>query len=178
MLLPNVSDMDNLHEAPLLDLLRRRYMEDLIYTFTGDILISINPYKNIPLLYNFPDIGSLSKQENPTPHVYVTADGAYRALQSTGKCQSILVSGESGAGKTEAAKYIMRYLANISQSSKSSHVNGGGSVEQCVLQSNPLLEAFGNAKTIRNDNSRYADTERSYVTAVPRSTAQKDATSH
>ncbi|RHX99720.1 hypothetical protein DYB25_014263 [Aphanomyces astaci] len=108
MLLPNVSDMDNLHEAPLLDLLRRRYMEDLIYTFTGDILISINPYKNIPLLYNFPDIGSLSKQENPTPHVYVTADGAYRALQSTGKCQSILVSGESGAGKTEAAKYIMR----------------------------------------------------------------------
>ncbi|ETV76244.1 hypothetical protein H257_09737 [Aphanomyces astaci] len=153
MLLPNVSDMDNLHEAPLLDLLRRRYMEDLIYTFTGDILISINPYKNIPLLYNFPDIGSLSKQENPTPHVYVTADGAYRALQSTGKCQSILVSGESGAGKTEAAKYIMRYLANISQSSKSSHVNGGGSVEQCVLQSNPLLEAFGNAKTIRNDNS-------------------------
>ncbi|RHY28707.1 hypothetical protein DYB32_006939 [Aphanomyces invadans] len=109
LLLPNVSDMDNLHEAPLLDLLRRRYMEDLIYTFTGDILISINPYKNIPLLYNFPDIGSLSKQENPTPHVYVTADGAYRALQNTGKCQSILVSGESGAGKTEAAKYIMRF---------------------------------------------------------------------
>ncbi|ETV95393.1 hypothetical protein, variant 1 [Aphanomyces invadans] len=154
LLLPNVSDMDNLHEAPLLDLLRRRYMEDLIYTFTGDILISINPYKNIPLLYNFPDIGSLSKQENPTPHVYVTADGAYRALQNTGKCQSILVSGESGAGKTEAAKYIMRYLANISQSSKSPNATGGGgSVEQCVLQSNPLLEAFGNAKTIRNDNS-------------------------
>ncbi|CAK4154436.1 unnamed protein product [Aphanomyces euteiches] len=153
LLLPNVSDMDNLHEAPLLDLLRRRYMEDLIYTFTGDILISINPYKNIPLLYNFPDIDSLSKQENPAPHVYVTADGAYRALQKTGKCQSILVSGESGAGKTEAAKYIMRYLANISQSSKGSNGKGGGSVEQCVLQSNPLLEAFGNAKTIRNDNS-------------------------
>ncbi|RHZ24275.1 hypothetical protein DYB37_011070, partial [Aphanomyces astaci] len=110
MLLPNVSDMDNLHEAPLLDLLRRRYMEDLIYTFTGDILISINPYKNIPLLYNFPDIGSLSKQENPTPHVYVTADGAYRALQSTGKCQSILVSGESGAGKTEAANRFGKFI--------------------------------------------------------------------
>ncbi|KDO34100.1 hypothetical protein SPRG_01374 [Saprolegnia parasitica CBS 223.65] len=66
-LLPNVSDMDNLHEAPLLDLLRRRYEQDLIYTFTGDILISINPYKNIPLLYNFPEIDSLSKQENPAP---------------------------------------------------------------------------------------------------------------
>ncbi|KAF0720160.1 Aste57867_515 [Aphanomyces stellatus] len=153
LLLPNVSDMDNLHEAPLLDLLRRRYEQDHIYTFTGDILISINPYKNIPLLYNFPEIDSLSKQENPAPHVFVTADGAYRALQSTNKCQSILVSGESGAGKTEAAKYIMRYLANISQSSKSTNGSGAGSVEQCVLQSNPLLEAFGNAKTIRNDNS-------------------------
>ncbi|EQC38890.1 hypothetical protein SDRG_03848 [Saprolegnia diclina VS20] len=154
-LLPNVSDMDNLHEAPLLDLLRRRYEQDLIYTFTGDILISINPYKNIPLLYNFPEIDSLSKQENPAPHVFVTADGAYRALQKDGKCQSILVSGESGAGKTEASKYIMRYLANISQSGKgAAAANGGGSsVEQCVLQSNPLLEAFGNAKTIRNDNS-------------------------
>ncbi|OQR90458.1 myosin-like protein [Achlya hypogyna] len=151
-LLPNVSDMDNLHEAPLLDLLRRRYEQDLIYTFTGDILISINPYKNIPLLYNFPEIDSLSKQENPAPHVFVTADGAYRALQKDGKCQSILVSGESGAGKTEASKYIMRYLANISQSGKGA-AGGGSSVEQCVLQSNPLLEAFGNAKTIRNDNS-------------------------
>ncbi|KAF4324271.1 hypothetical protein BBO99_00000915 [Phytophthora kernoviae] len=156
--LNNVAEMDNLHEAPLLDLLRRRYLEDKIYTYTGDILISINPYKNIPMLYNFPELDSIGKLDNPVPHVYSTAHGAYHAMQKDGKCQSILVSGESGAGKTEASKYIMRYLANISEIGKKApktpkNENGGSSVEQCVLQSNPLLEAFGNAKTIRNDNS-------------------------
>ncbi|KAL4136997.1 hypothetical protein PRIC2_000524 [Phytophthora ramorum] len=156
--LDNVAEMDNLHEAPLLDLLRRRYLEDKIYTYTGDILISINPYKNIPMLYNFPELDSIGKLDNPVPHVYSTAHGAYHALMKDGKCQSILVSGESGAGKTEASKYIMRYLANISEIGKKTPKapktdNGGSSVEQCVLQSNPLLEAFGNAKTIRNDNS-------------------------
>lgn len=156
--LNNVAEMDNLHEAPLLDLLRRRYLEDKIYTYTGDILISINPYKNIPMLYNFPELDSIGKLDNPVPHVYSTAHGAYHAMMKDGKCQSILVSGESGAGKTEASKYIMRYLANISEIGKKAPKapkaeNGGSSVEQCVLQSNPLLEAFGNAKTIRNDNS-------------------------
>ncbi|DBA02384.1 TPA: hypothetical protein N0F65_007203 [Lagenidium giganteum] len=155
--LQNISEMDNLHQAPLLDLLRRRYLQDRIYTYTGDILISINPYKNIPLLYNFPEIGSIGKLENPTPHVYSTAHGAYHALRKDGTCQSILVSGESGAGKTEASKYIMRYLANISEigkrAPKAEKTQGSSTVEQCVLQSNPLLEAFGNAKTIRNDNS-------------------------
>ncbi|KAE9048529.1 Myosin-8 [Phytophthora rubi] len=156
--LTNVAEMDNLHEAPLLDLLRRRYLEDKIYTYTGDILISINPYKSIPMLYNFPELDSIGKLDNPVPHVYSTAHGAYHALMKDGKCQSILVSGESGAGKTEASKYIMRYLANISEIGKKTPKapkddNGGSSVEQCVLQSNPLLEAFGNAKTIRNDNS-------------------------
>ncbi|GMF09243.1 unnamed protein product [Phytophthora lilii] len=156
--LDNVAEMDNLHEAPLLDLLRRRYLEDKIYTYTGDILISINPYKNIPMLYNFPELDSIGKLDNPVPHVYSTAHGAYHAMMKDGKCQSILVSGESGAGKTEASKYIMRYLANISEIGKKTPKapkadNDGSSVEQCVLQSNPLLEAFGNAKTIRNDNS-------------------------
>ncbi|KAG6590699.1 myosin-like protein [Phytophthora cinnamomi] len=156
--LTNVAEMDNLHEAPLLDLLRRRYLEDKIYTYTGDILISINPYKNIPMLYNFPELDSIGKLDNPVPHVYSTAHGAYHAMMKDGKCQSILVSGESGAGKTEASKYIMRYLANISEIGKKTPKapkddNDGSSVEQCVLQSNPLLEAFGNAKTIRNDNS-------------------------
>ncbi|KAI9922395.1 hypothetical protein PsorP6_002691 [Peronosclerospora sorghi] len=155
--LTNVAEMDNLHEAPLLDLLRRRYLEDKIYTYTGDILVSINPYKNIPMLYNFPELDSIGKLDNPVPHVYSTAHGAYHAMMKDGKCQSILVSGESGAGKTEASKYIMRYLANISEigkkAPKTSVTEEGSSVEQCVLQSNPLLEAFGNAKTIRNDNS-------------------------
>ncbi|CAH0477798.1 unnamed protein product [Peronospora belbahrii] len=157
--LSNVAEMDNLHEAPLLDLLRRRYLDDKIYTYTGDVLISINPYKNIPMLYNFPDFHSIGKLENyPVPHVYSTAHEAYHTMMKDKKCQSILVSGESGAGKTEASKYIMRYLANISEigkkTPKASKVDvSSSSVEQCVLQSNPLLEAFGNAKTIRNDNS-------------------------
>uniref|UniRef100_M4BXS7 Myosin-like protein n=1 Tax=Hyaloperonospora arabidopsidis (strain Emoy2) TaxID=559515 RepID=M4BXS7_HYAAE len=158
--LRNVAGMDNLHEAPLLDLLHRRYLQDQIYTYTGDILISINPYKNIPMLYNFPELDSVIGRlsENPIPHVYSTAHGAYHAMKQHGKCQSILVSGESGAGKTEASKYIMRYLANISEIGKKTPKGpkveaDASSVEQCVLQSNPLLEAFGNAKTIRNDNS-------------------------
>lgn len=152
--LNNVAEMDNLHEAPLLDLLRRRYAEESIYTFTGDILISINPYKTIRELYTFPDIHSFSLLDTPEPHVYVTADRAYRSLLRDKRCQSILVSGESGAGKTEASKYIMRYLAKCSQVGKSVESSSGASVEDCVLKSNPLLEAFGNAKTIRNDNSR------------------------
>ncbi|CAI5730535.1 unnamed protein product [Hyaloperonospora brassicae] len=158
--LRNVAEMDNLHEAPLLDLLRRRYLQDQIYTYTGDILISINPYKNIPMLYNFPELDSVigKLSENPIPHVYSTAHGAYHAMMQSGRCQSVLVSGESGAGKTEASKYIMRYLANISEIGKKTpkvlkEEANASSVEQCVLQSNPLLEAFGNAKTIRNDNS-------------------------
>ncbi|TYZ59134.1 hypothetical protein PybrP1_000059, partial [[Pythium] brassicae (nom. inval.)] len=82
--LDNISEMDNLHQAPLLDLLRRRYLEDRIYTYTGDILISINPYKNIPMLYNFPELDSIGKLDNPVPHVYSTAHGAYHALQKGG----------------------------------------------------------------------------------------------
>ena len=106
--LTNVAEMDNLHEAPLLALLRRRYLDDKIYTYTGDILISINPYKNIPMLYHFPEVEAREKRDNPVPHVYSTAHGAYYAMMKDGTCQSILVSGESGAGKTEASKYIMR----------------------------------------------------------------------
>ncbi|TDH70826.1 hypothetical protein CCR75_001211 [Bremia lactucae] len=163
--LTNVAEMDNLHEAPLLDLLRRRYLEDKIYTYTGDILISINPYKNISMLYNISELDSNERLNNQMPHVYSTAHGAYHTMMKDGKCQSILVSGESGAGKTEASKYMMRdlklicdhvkYLANISEIGRNtSRVHEDKStVEQCVLQSNPLLEAFGNAKTIRNDNS-------------------------
>ena len=89
------------------------------------------------------------------PHVFITADKAYKSLFRDKQCQSILVSGESGAGKTEASKLILRYLAHLSASKKESTTmsSSSSSVEECVLSSNPLLEAFGNAKTIRNDNS-------------------------
>lgn len=93
-------------------------------TYTGDILISINPYKNIPMLYNFPELDSIGKLDNPVPHVYSTAHGAYHALWKDGKCQSILVSGESGAGKTEASKYIMRVRTSTTALSGSSDCCG------------------------------------------------------
>ncbi|CCI39705.1 unnamed protein product [Albugo candida] len=140
------------------------------------------------MLYNIQDVDPSERAKHPIPHVYTTAHNAYHALCAQGKCQSILISGESGAGKTEASKYIMQYLANISehgkretylessilQSENPSTLNelntllkntvssnkkfntkykSTSSVEQCVLHSNPILEAFGNAKTIRNDNS-------------------------
>uniref|UniRef100_A0A453PRR4 Myosin motor domain-containing protein n=1 Tax=Aegilops tauschii subsp. strangulata TaxID=200361 RepID=A0A453PRR4_AEGTS len=85
-----------------------------------------------------------------SPHVFAVADASYRAMLNDSMSQSILVSGESGAGKTETTKLIMRYLTYVGGRA----VLDDRSVEQQVLESNPLLEAFGNAKTVRNDNSR------------------------
>jgi myosin-5 len=156
-----------LHEPGVLDNLQYRYSMHEIYTYTGSILIAVNPFQRLPHLYGEHmmaqyagvALGELS------PHVFAVAEAAYRALQlsdtaasgdtSAVRNQSILVSGESGAGKTETTKLIMRYLA--AQGAKL-HVGGGGAhqprpVEEAVLESNPLLEAFGNAKTVRNDNS-------------------------
>ena len=143
----DISLLNDLHEGPLLDLLRRRYAKEIIYTDCSDVLISINPYKTIPGLYNIH--GDAWRE---IPHVYRVADRALAKIKASGKTvqhQSIIVSGESGAGKTEAAKCIMRFLVAQSEDSES----GNSKIEQQVLESNPLLEAFGNAKTIRNDNS-------------------------
>lgn len=165
--LDDIAKMNNMHEAPLLDLLRRRYMNDEIYTFTGEILISINPYFSIPGLYDMPDETKDYHQERE-PHVYAIGYYAYyNMLQQSDprkKNQSMIVSGESGAGKTEACKHIMRYLAQLSgryveKRRKASIVKGESkaedsmNVEARVLACNPFLEALGNATTLRNDNS-------------------------
>lgn len=159
----DIAHMNNMHEAPLLGLLKRRYMKDQIYTFTGDILISINPYKFIDGLYcvGEPDAPDWSSHE--VPHVYSVGDRAYRQMMSTDdprkKNQSLIVSGESGAGKTEACKHIMRYLASLSELHckqalrRESAAAETIKIEKKVLDCNPFLEAFGNAKTVRNDNS-------------------------
>uniref|UniRef100_A0A7N0VC74 Myosin motor domain-containing protein n=1 Tax=Kalanchoe fedtschenkoi TaxID=63787 RepID=A0A7N0VC74_KALFE len=120
-------------------------------TYTGSILIAVNPFTKLPHLYNVHmmemykgvQFGDLS------PHVFAVADAAYRAMVDEGKSQSILVSGESGAGKTETTKLIMQYLTYVGGRA----AGDDRTVEQQVLESNPLLEAFGNAKTVRNDNS-------------------------
>ncbi|KAK4425365.1 Myosin-8 [Sesamum alatum] len=149
-----VDDMTKLaylHEPGVLQNLKSRYDVNEIYTYTGNILIAVNPFQRLPHLYNDDvmekykgvGLGELS------PHPFAIADGAYRQMIKEGISQSILVSGESGAGKTESTKMLMCYLAHMGGSAKSE----GRSVEQQVLESSPVLEAFGNAKTVRNNNS-------------------------
>uniref|UniRef100_A0A0E0PQH6 Myosin motor domain-containing protein n=1 Tax=Oryza rufipogon TaxID=4529 RepID=A0A0E0PQH6_ORYRU len=140
-----------LHEPGVLNNLSVRYAKNIIYTYTGNILIAINPFQRLPHLaephtmekYKGANFGELD------PHVFAIADISYRQMMNERKSNSILVSGESGAGKTETTKMLMRYLAFLGGRSRT----GGRTVEQQVLESNPVLEAFGNAKTVRNNNS-------------------------
>ncbi|XP_010522441.1 PREDICTED: myosin-7 [Tarenaya hassleriana] len=149
-----VDDMTKLaylHEPGVLLNLKCRYDANEIYTYTGNILIAVNPFKRLPHLY---DNEVMKKYKGATfgelnPHPFAVADSAYRKMINEGVSQAILVSGESGAGKTESTKMLMRYLAYMGGRDASE----GRSVEQQVLESNPVLEAFGNAKTVRNNNS-------------------------
>ncbi|KAL8170460.1 hypothetical protein V2J09_022264 [Rumex salicifolius] len=147
----DMTRLSYLHEPGVLQNLKTRYELNEIYTYTGNILIAVNPFQRLPHLYGThmmeqykgADFGELS------PHVFAVADVAYRAMINEGKSNSILVSGESGAGKTETTKMLMRYLAYLGGRSGVE----GRTVEQQVLESNPVLESFGNAKTVRNNNS-------------------------
>ena len=162
--------LNYLHEPAVLLVLRKRFDINLIYTNTGPILIAVNPFKNLPIygeasvkLYKASgEKGEFNDQRSKLPpHVYHVADKAFRdmvymAERTIGGAanQSILVSGESGAGKTVTTKFIMRYLADITRGEeniKAGNIKSG--IEQQVLQSNPILECFGNARTLRNDNS-------------------------
>ncbi|WJX18339.1 Myosin-6 [Trifolium repens] len=150
-----VDDMTRLaylHEPGVLDNLRSRYDINEIYTYTGNILIAVNPFIRLPHLY---DSHMMAQYKGAgfgelSPHPFAIADSAYRLMINEGISQSILVSGESGAGKTESTKLLMRYLAYMGGRA---NVAEGRTVEQKVLESNPVLEAFGNAKTVRNNNS-------------------------
>ncbi|XP_077227543.1 myosin-6-like isoform X2 [Tasmannia lanceolata] len=149
-----VDDMTKLaylHEPGVLQNLRARYDMNEIYTYTGNILIAVNPFRRLPHLY---DSHMMEQYKGAafgelSPHPFAVADAAYRLMINEGISQSILVSGESGAGKTESTKMLMRYLAYMG----GRVVTEGRTVEQQVLESNPVLEAFGNAKTVRNNNS-------------------------
>ncbi|KAH7835175.1 hypothetical protein Vadar_023570 [Vaccinium darrowii] len=147
----DMTKLTYLNEPGVLNNLERRYALNEIYTYTGSILIAVNPFTRLPHLYNVhmmeqykgAPFGELS------PHVFAVADASYRAMMMEGRSQSILVSGESGAGKTETTKLIMQYLTYVGGRA----AGDDRTVEQQVLESNPLLEAFGNARTVRNDNS-------------------------
>ncbi|KAK8664401.1 hypothetical protein V6N13_084193 [Hibiscus sabdariffa] len=147
----DMTKLSYLHEPGVLQNLATRYELNEIYTYTGNILIAVNPFQRLPHLY---DTHMMEQYKGATfgelsPHVFAVGDAAYRAMINEGKSNSILVSGESGAGKTETTKMLMRYLAFLGGRSGVE----GRTVEQQVLESNPVLEAFGNAKTVRNNNS-------------------------
>ncbi|XP_057463452.1 myosin-9 isoform X2 [Actinidia eriantha] len=147
----DMTKLSYLHEPGVLQNLKIRYELNEIYTYTGNILIAINPFQRLPHIY---DAHMMQQYKGApfgelSPHVFAVADVAYRAMINEGKSNSILVSGESGAGKTETTKMLMRYLAFLG----GRKATEGRTVEQQVLESNPVLEAFGNAKTVRNNNS-------------------------
>ncbi|XP_009572211.1 PREDICTED: unconventional myosin-Vc-like, partial [Fulmarus glacialis] len=145
----DLTALSYLHEPAVLHNLKVRFVESkLIYTYSGIILVAINPYKQLPI-YGDAIIHAYSGQNmgDMDPHIFAVAEEAYKQMARNNKNQSIIVSGESGAGKTVSARYTMRYFATVSKSSSNVHV------EDKVLASNPITEAVGNAKTTRNDNS-------------------------
>ncbi|KAJ6776367.1 MYOSIN-2 ISOFORM X1, partial [Salix koriyanagi] len=133
-----------LNEPSVLHNVKHRYAQGRIYSKAGPVLIAVNPFKDIPI-YGNETLTSYKQKAKDSPHVYAIADAAYNEMMRDDKNQSIIISGESGAGKTETAKYAMQYLAALGC--------GIDGMEYEILQTNCILEAFGNAKTSRNDNS-------------------------
>lgn len=149
----DMSELTHLNEASVLHNLENRYREDMIYTYSGLFLVAINPYCNLKLYsQEYINLYHGSPREDNKPHVFAIAEEAYRKLLSDKKDQSILVTGESGAGKTENTKKILQYLASITSEDKLIS-SGSESFELKILQSNPILESFGNSQTVRNNNS-------------------------
>merc|ERR1719347_379686 len=129
-----------------------RYVNQLIYTYSGLFCIAINPYKRFPIYTLRTMELYVGKRRNECwPHIFAIAEGAYQGMCNTGCNQSILITGESGAGKTENTKKVISYFATICSAGK--RKEGEASLEDKIVATNPVLEAWGNAKTVRNDNS-------------------------
>uniref|UniRef100_A0A670YIN4 Myosin IB n=1 Tax=Pseudonaja textilis TaxID=8673 RepID=A0A670YIN4_PSETE len=151
--------LEPLTEETFISNLKQRFDHSEIYTYIGSVVISINPYRSLPI-YSADKVEEYRNRNfyELRPHIFALSDEAYRSLRDQDKDQCILITGESGAGKTEASKLVMSYVAAVC--GKGTEVN---QVKEQLLQSNPVLEAFGNAKTVRNDNSsrfgKYMDIE-------------------
>ncbi|XP_035254581.1 myosin-11-like [Anguilla anguilla] len=157
----DMAELTCLNEASVLHNLKERYFSGLIYTYSGLFCVVVNPYKMLPIYSEkVVEMYKGKKRHEAPPHIYSIADNAYRNMMQDREDQSILCTGESGAGKTENTKKVIQYLAVVASSHKSkcpqdpnSSSFNKGELEKQLLQANPILEAFGNAKTIKNDNS-------------------------
>ncbi|KAH8194681.1 hypothetical protein TruAng_011150 [Truncatella angustata] len=151
----DMAELTHLNEASVVHNLHMRYQADLIYTYSGLFLVTVNPYCPLPIYSNeYINMYKGRNREDNKPHIYAMADEAFRNLVEEGENQSILVTGESGAGKTENTKKVIQYLAAVARTE--SPVKGRGqhsNLSQQILRANPILEAFGNAQTVRNNNS-------------------------
>lgn len=150
----DMAELTHLNEASVVHNLYTRYQSDLIYTYSGLFLVTVNPYCSLPIYTNeYINMYKGRSREDMKPHIYAMADEAFRNLVEEGKNQSILVTGESGAGKTENTKKVIQYLAAVAHEYASRHRPQQSNLSQQILRANPILEAFGNAQTVRNHNS-------------------------
>ncbi|KAI9596469.1 P-loop containing nucleoside triphosphate hydrolase protein [Syncephalis fuscata] len=148
----DMADLTYLNEASVVHNLRLRYLSNLIYTYSGLFLVAVNPYHRLPI-YSDSVVASYKnrKRNEIPPHIFAISDAAYHDMLQDRENQSILITGESGAGKTENTKKVIQYLTSIASERSATKANNG--LEQQILQANPILEAFGNAQSIRNNNS-------------------------
>jgi len=156
----DMADMTYLNEASVLYNLRSRYCNGFIYTYSGLFCVVINPYRRLPIYTQNVILKYQGKRRTEMPpHLFSIADNAYRNMLVDRENQSMLITGESGAGKTENTKKVIGYFAQVAAASKSKEeedteaAKKKGTLEDQIVQANPVLEAYGNAKTIRNNNS-------------------------
>ncbi|OWB56616.1 hypothetical protein B5S28_g2523 [[Candida] boidinii] len=148
----DLTELSYLNEPSVLNAIKDRYSQFNIYTYSGIVLIATNPFQRNDELYSPHRIQRYASKRRgeEEPHLFAIAEEAYRCMKTDGENQSIVVSGESGAGKTVSAKYIMRYFASVDSDANNHDMSD---TEKQILATNPIMESFGNAKTTRNDNS-------------------------
>ncbi|KAJ2386494.1 class II myosin, partial [Coemansia sp. RSA 2611] len=152
----DMADLGYLNEASVVHNIKQRYASNMIYTYSGLFLVAVNPYYDLQI-YGAEHVAAYKnkKRTEVAPHIFSIADAAFHDMLHSKENQSILITGESGAGKTENTKKVIQYLTAIAGDHKTAAglTATGRSLEQQILSANPILESFGNAQTIRNNNS-------------------------